>query len=528
MGFWITAGSVLILALISGFFIREPSNVVRQTQEPYRLHLETVENPERAIDVFAKALTFPTIGKVDSPNHIGDPTAFQNLHKHLEKAFPTVYKALKVEKVNEYSLLMKWSGSDVALKPMLLISHIDVVPATKSQNWTYPPFSGTIKDGFVWGRGALDTKISLVGILEAIKQLLADNVSPQRTVFLAFGHDEEMGGEYGAKVIAERLKNHHKVKELEIVLDEGGMIDIDGLGAKKLIPNAQIAGIGLATKGFESWKVDLKGEGGHSSIPPTGHATSVAARMAAILARFEAQQTSTKLVSPTVELIQALAPGVRYAPLRMVFELANNTIINPILGQILGGSSSRLLNAFVRNTAAVVAIDAGGGAHNVLPLEGSIEINFRTLPGDNFSAKQYIDQIIQKESISGHARAEKIISGYPPSAVTPASGPSYDLIVRAIMETFTPDLKVSKQKLLVAPLLIVGGTDALWYEEISAGKAFRFNPMKVESSKGDIDRIHGVDERIGVEGYLDAVRFYMRFIKLAAGDSDGDVAAPVA
>jgi carboxypeptidase PM20D1 len=441
----------------------------------------------------------------------------------LEKAFPTVYKALKVEKVNQYSLLMKWTGSDVALKPMLLISHIDVVPA-KPQNWTYPPFSGTIADGFIWGRGALDTKISLVGILEAIQQLLAVNFSPQRTIFLAFGHDEEMGGEYGAKVISERLRNHHNVKELEIVLDEGGMIDIDGLGAKNLIPNAQVAGVGMATKGFESWKINLKGEGGHSSIPPIGHTTSVAARMAAILARFEAQQTSTKLVSPTVEFIQALAPGVRYAPLRMVFELANNRIINPILGQIIGGLGNRLLNAFVRTTAAVVAIDAGGGAHNVLPLEGSIEINFRTLPGDNSSVKQYIDQIIQNESISGHARAEKIISGYPPSAVTPASGPNYELIVRAIMETFTPDPKVTKQKLIVAPMLIVGGTDALWYEEISAGKAFRFNPMKVESSRKDIDRIHGVDERIKVESYLDAVRFYMRFIKLAAGEGDGAVA----
>ncbi|KAG7668176.1 hypothetical protein Ndes2526B_g01110 [Nannochloris sp. 'desiccata'] len=521
MGFWITAGSVLILALISGVLIREPSNVVRQTQEPYTLHLETIENPENAVDTFAKALTFPTVGKVDSPNHVGDPVAFQNLHKHLEKAFPTVYKALKVEKVNEYSLLMKWTGSDVALKPMLFISHCDVVPAphTKSQNWTYPPFSGTVADGFIWGRGALDTKISLVGVLEAIKQLLTVNVSPQRTIFLAFGHDEEMGGEYGAKLIAERLKTHHNVEEFEIVLDEGGMIDIDGLGAKKLIPNTQVAGIGMATKGFESWKINLKGEGGHSSIPPTGHATSVAARMAAILARFEAQQTSTRLVSPTVEFLQGLAPGVRYAPLRMVFELANNRIINPILGQIIGGLGNRVLNAFVRTTAAVVAINAGGGAHNVLPLEGSIEINFRTLPGDTSSVKEYIDQIIQNESISGHARAEKIISGYPASAVTPSSGPNYELMVRAIMETFTPDPKVTKQKLIVAPLLIVGGTDALWYEEISAGKVFRFNPMKVESSKGDIDRIHGVDERIGVEGYLDAVRFYMRFIKLAAGDS---------
>jgi carboxypeptidase PM20D1 len=519
---WITAGAVLILALISGVLIREPSNLVRETHETYVLHLETIKNPEKAVDAFAKALSFPTVGQVDSPNHVGDPAPFHNLHKHLEKAFPTVFKALKHEKVNEHSLLMKWPGNDLSLNPMLFISHLDVVPAPNPSNWTYPPFSGTVADGFIWGRGALDTKISCLGVLEAIQQLIELNFSPQRTVFLAFGHDEEMGGEFGAQLIAERLQTHHDVKELEIVLDEGGMIDIDGLGAKKILPNYQVAGVGMATKGFESWKIYIHGEGGHSSIPPTGQSTSTSARMSAILARFEAQQTSTKLVSPTVELIQALAPGVKFAPFRMVFELANNRIVNPIVGQLIGQSGNRLLNAFVRTTAAVVAVQAGGDAHNVLPLDGSIEVNFRVLPGDDTSiVKQYIDQIIQKESISGHARAEKIISGYPASAITPAKGPNYDLIVRAIMETFTPDLKVKpKQKLLVAPMLIVGGTDALWYEDISAGKAFRFNPVKVESSKGDIDRIHGVDERISVDGYLDAVRFYMRFIKLAAGDDD--------
>jgi carboxypeptidase PM20D1 len=244
--------------------------------------------------------------------------------------------------------------------------------------------------------------------------------------------------------------------------------------------------------------------------------------MARILDRFEAQQTSTRLISPTIEFIQALAPAVKYAPIRMAFELADNKIVNPILGQIIGGLGNRLLNAFVRTTAAVVSIQAGGGAQNVLPLQGTITVNFRTLPGDE--VKQYVDQIIQKESVSGNARAEKILSGFPPSSVTPASGPNYDLIVRAIMETFSPDPKVSKQKLIVAPMLIVGGTDALWYEEMSKGKAFRFNPMKIESSKNDIERIHGVDERIHVERYLDAVRFYMRFIKLAAGDEESGVA----
>jgi carboxypeptidase PM20D1 len=524
MRVWITAGAVLILSLISGILIKEPN--VRESQEAYTLHLEAIQNPEKAVNAFSKSLTFPTVGKVDSPNHIGDATAFQNLHKHLEKAFPSVYKALKVAKVNEYSLLMKWTGRDASLKPMLFISHQDVVPAGSLSNWTYPPFSGTVADGYIWGRGALDTKISLVGVLEAVNQLLAVGFTPQRTIFLAFGHDEEMGGEYGAKLIAERLKTHHNVKELEIVLDEGGMIDIDGLGAKTLLHNIQVAGVGMATKGFESWKIHITGEGGHSSMPPTGQSTSTSARIAGILARFEAQQTSTKLVAPTVDLIQALAPGVKYAPVRMVFELANNRIINPILGQIIGGLGNRLLNAFVRTTAAVVEITAGGGAHNVLPLEGSIEINFRVLPGEDSSTiKQYIDQIIQNEAISGNARAEKIISGYPPSLVTPTYGPNYDLIVRAIKETFTPDPKVTKQKLLVAPLLIVGGTDALWYEDLSSGRAvFRFNPVRIESSKGDLERIHGVDERISVEVYLDAVRFYMKFIKLAAGDggeSDG-------
>lgn len=515
---WIAASAVLVLALISGVLIKEPANIVRENKDTYTLRLETIHNPEKAVNAFAKALSFPTVGKDDSPNHVGDPQPFLDFHKHLTKAYPTVFKSLKVETINEYSLLMKWTGNDVSLKPMLFVSHIDVVPASQPGNWTYPPFSGTVADGFIWGRGALDNKISLVGVLEAIQQLLAVKFTPQRTIFLAFGHDEEMGGDYGAEKIADTLKTQHGVTELEIVLDEGGMIDIDGLGVKNLISD-QVAGVGMATKGFESWKIHLKGEGGHSSMPPVGQGTSVAARMAAVLARFEAQQTSSKLESPTTEFLQALAPGIRFAPLRMAFELADNRIINPILGQIIGGLGHPLLNAFVRTTAAVIAIDAGVGADNVLPTEGSIEVNFRVLPGEDTSAvKQYIDQIIKKEREIGLAKAEKIISRHPPSAITPASGPNYDLIVRAIMETFTPDPKVTKQKLIVAPILIVGGTDALKYEDISAGRTFRFNPVKIESTKGDLSRVHGVDERVSIDGYLDAVRFYMRFIKLAAGD----------
>ena len=113
-----------------------------------------------------------------------------------------------IQQVSEFSLLIFWRGSDTSLKPAALLSHIDVVPADKdpdTSKWTHPPFGGVIDKGYIYGRGALDLKNNVISILHAVEQLLQEGFRPKRSLYVALGHDEEVGGSQGAAKIVERL-----------------------------------------------------------------------------------------------------------------------------------------------------------------------------------------------------------------------------------------------------------------------------------------------------------------------------------
>src|SRR5512142_1398417 len=150
----------------------------------------------------AGALTFKTVSYQDSSAF--DAHEFEGFQRYLDDSFPKVHATLNREQVNGYGLLYQWTGSDSSLAPLVLLAHQDVVPIEPGTegHWTEPPFGGHIAGGYVWGRGALDDKGSLVGALEAVEHLLASGAKPRRTVYLAFGYDEEVGGRRGAAHIA--------------------------------------------------------------------------------------------------------------------------------------------------------------------------------------------------------------------------------------------------------------------------------------------------------------------------------------
>ncbi|HEX2681891.1 MAG TPA: M20/M25/M40 family metallo-hydrolase, partial [Candidatus Dormibacteraeota bacterium] len=153
----------------------------------------------------AGALRFKTISFQDSSQF--DAREFDALARYLRDSFPRLHAALQPEKVNRHGLLYTWSGSDPSLAPLVLLAHQDVVPIEPGTEgrWTEPPFGGRVAGGYVWGRGALDDKGPLVGICEAVEHVLAAGAKPRRTVYLAFGYDEEVGGRRGAARIAELL-----------------------------------------------------------------------------------------------------------------------------------------------------------------------------------------------------------------------------------------------------------------------------------------------------------------------------------
>ena len=250
-----------------------------------------------------------------------DATAFLGLHDFLELSYPKAHTALEREVIGDYSLLYTWPGADPSLNPILLNAHLDVTPVEPAteDDWTYPPFAGTVADGFVWGRGVMDIKVSLMGIMEAVEYLVGNGFTPERTIYLAFGHDEEVGGLKGAGRITELLE--WRGVRLDFSLDEGMVI------AHDIVPGVAkpVALIGVTEKGYLTLELTANGDGGHSSRPPKGTTISALARA---IFRLEANQMPATMSAPVPEMFDHLAPEM---PFDWQVALANRWLLEPLI-----------------------------------------------------------------------------------------------------------------------------------------------------------------------------------------------------
>ncbi len=434
----------------------------------------------------ATALRLKTVSHQDPKDF--DPQPFLDLHAHLARWFPRVHAQLAHEVVADYSLLFTWPGSDPALQPMLLTSHLDVVPVADDAlaDWTHPPFAGVIEGGFVWGRGSLDDKQGVMATLEAVEQLLADGFAPQRTVYLAFGHDEEIGGGGGAKRITELLAS--RGVRFWFSLDEGMAITsgIAGLARPAAL-------IGVAEKGFLTLDLTAKAAGGHSSVPPPSGAIG---RIARAVVRLEENPLPPRMGAVAGLMFDALAPEL--PPLRR-FALTQRWLFGPLIERMLAGEPAT--NAMMRTTTAVTIV-GGGVKANVLPRTATVTVNFRLIPGDTAEAvTAMVREIVDDPEIEIAVRTAE-----EASPISRSDSEAYQALAATLAET-APDA-------VVAPALVLGGTDSSHYGKIS-DDAYRFAPMRLGPS--DLARVHGVDERLSVENYGEMIRFYAALVKNAAG-----------
>ena len=342
-------------------------NTIRFTSKKVKVEpIEKMKISEGVATRLSRAIQFSTI----SYNHKIDTTAFVYLDSFLQRSFPLVDSLLERETVNKYSFIYKWQGRNSKLDPILLMAHMDVVPVEESRlgDWEAPPFSGKIRDGKVWGRGTLDDKMSVMGILEAVELLLSTDYSPNRTVYLAFGHDEEVTGQKGAKAIADKFKQQ-KI-EFEYVLDEGGLI------LNKAMPGLDVplAMIGIAEKGYTTLTLtaQLK-NGGHSSMPPAETAVGM---LSEAIQTLQHNPFPAKINGAVKELLNHVGPEMALFN-KVIF--ANSWWTEDLLlAQFAKGGSS---NALIRTTIAPTML-RGGFKENVLPTKASAKINFRILPGE--------------------------------------------------------------------------------------------------------------------------------------------------
>ena len=416
-----------------------------------------------------------------------DPAPFEELHAYLQRSYPRLHGALTRETVDGVSLLYTWKGRQPELPALLLLAHQDVVPVESGteKDWSHPPFDGVIDGGYVWGRGAVDDKGDLIAILEAVEGLLAEGFAPERTLLLAFGHDEEVGGE-GARAIAALLASRGTL--IESVLDEGGAIV---QGAVPGVANP-LAMVGVAEKGSVAIDLSIEIEGGHSSTPPRHTAIGI---LAAALTRLEAHPMPGRIAGPTRSMAEQLAPELAL-PFRVV--LANLWLFGPLLE--LAMSRQPALDALLRTTTAVTIVD-GGVKENVLPARASAVANFRILPGDTIEdVVEHVRATVGDDRI----RIEPGVRSTPrdPTPEAPVDDASFARLAQTVGEVF-PGVPA-------VPFLVLGGTDARHYAELTP-RLYRLTPFRFEL--GDFKRLHGTDERLSPANLADGVRFFRRLIE---------------
>jgi len=447
---------------------------------------------QAAAERLAGAVRFKTISSLEDP--AANNAEFAGLHAYLAQQFPTLHATLKLEQPGDNALVYIWPGSDPKAQPIALMAHQDVVPiaAGTEDKWQAEPFAGTIRDGFVWGRGAWDDKGNLLAQMEAIELLAKSGFKPRQTIYLISGADEEDGGHRGAERIAQRLKAQGV--RFAWVLDEGLLVTEGALpGLTK-----PAALVGVAEKGYASFNLSLDATPGHSSMPPL-HGSAIGV-MGGALARLEAQQMPASINGGVAaSMFETLAPEMsgfgRVA-------LSNMWLFGPLVQKQLEASPSS--NAMLRTTTALTIVN-GGNKDNVLPGRVDATVNFRVLPGDSLASVQdHVHKAIDNPAI----KVEPYPGNAEPSPVSPTDAAGYADIEKTVRQVFSEGI--------VAPGLMLGATDGR-HMAIAADAVYRFSPVRARPE--DLPRFHGTNERISIANYVEMIQFYNQLLRNAGGSA---------
>ena len=440
-----------------------------------------------SIERFRQSIQIDTISYTEREKI--DYSKFDNYIKFIKSAYSLVFNRLENMMIDKYNFFLKWEGEDKNLKPILLMAHYDVVPV-EAEDWEIPPFSAEIKDGYIWGRGTLDDKLSMIGILEAVEALLKEGFKPKRTVYLAFGHDEEIGGEKGAKLIRDYCKDNGIC--FEYVIDEGSII-ADGVfpGIDK-----PIALIGVTEKGHVDFKIEVKGKGGHASMPPP---STAAGRLCKIVSQIEKNRSKPHLTNALKVFLKELGENTKGLN-RFIFKnlwLTKGLIFNFF-------AKNPVTDALIRTTRAVTMLE-GSNKENVLPKSAKAVINVRILyPETIKSVMKELQSLINsfknpEEEINLTIVDEK--SAADPVSESDIYSKGYILIKNIVKELY--------DDVITVPFIVVGATDSRYFSEI-AENIYRFLPIVLK--KEDIDSIHNKNEKISIKNFLNLIEFYKRII----------------
>jgi carboxypeptidase PM20D1 len=407
-----------------------------------------------------------------------------NYHKFLSEAYPLVHKNLKREVFSSFSLLFTWEGKNPDLKPVILTAHMDVVPAVDTSSWTNPPYSGENDGTYIWGRGSLDDKVSMISILEAVEKLLSENYSPDRTIYLAFGHDEEISGNRGAGVMAAELKKRNVAAEF--LLDEGYAVTL------KMVPmiDEPVALIGTSEKGYLSVILSVEMAGGHSAYPAKESSIIVLNRA---LNKIIMNPMKPQITSSIDDFIGYIGPEMPFYA-KMIF--ANKWLFKGLILKIYTGGVTS--NALVRTTTAPTILKAGV-KDNVIPVKAEAVVNFRILPGETSAdVMRHLKEVISDDRV----KIIEMEGTREPAPVSPINVAGFEVLSRTIRQVYP--------EAFVAPTMMIAASDSRKYLDICKN-IYNFAPIVVTSE--DLARTHGLNERIKIEDYRRGIGFYYQLIK---------------
>jgi carboxypeptidase PM20D1 len=456
-------------------------NTVKDNKQlpKYTVEGKPAENDSAALHL-SQAIQIKTISFGDTLAI--DTAEFIKFKTFLENTYPNVHSKLERKIFNQFSYVYKWTGKDTTAKPYVLMGHMDVVPveAVAESKWSVPSFSGAIKNDTIWGRGAVDDKVAVIDILESVEHLLKQNFTPNRTIYLCFGHDEEISGKRGAKVMSAWLKEQGVKPAL--VLDEGGQIDTKHFEQLK----RPFAVIGTSEKGYANFDLSVEIPGGHSSMPANETAIDVLNKA---IANIRAHSMEPAIIPTMQELLNRTKSAESFSK-RMV--LSNLWLFQGLMISQL--EKTKETNAMVHTTLVPTILNSGI-KDNVIPTVAKATFNSRILPGQtsddvlNFITKSVNDNrvVIKKQTISL----------MEPSPITSSENPEFKKIEQIIYHS-VPDV-------IVSPFLMIGATDSRYFRSFSDA-VLNFSAVQ------DVKGFHGIDERIGKSDLNRMIFFYNQLL----------------
>lgn len=477
---WIVFGCIMAAVVLFFAVIIVRAVMFKPLPEPELLEQKVEIDRDKVVRDMVDMIRCKTVSNRDEA--LVDRSEFTKFQELLKERFPRVHQACTLEHIGKTGLLYCLKGeSDQA--PSVCMAHYDVVPVNE-EGWTKPAFEGMIEEDCIWGRGTLDTKGTLCGLLEAAEQLLSQGYIPKNDLYFSFSGEEEIDGDSCADIVA--WLEEHQIKPA-LVVDEGGAV------VDHVFPGVdrECALVGISEKGSVNMDFTLDSQGGHASTPPIH---TVCGQLAEAVTRIETHPFKRHLTKPVAEMFNILG---RYSTFAYKLIFANLWCFEPLLDKICKLSGGEL-NAMMRTTVAVTRME-GSKAYNVLPPKASFGINIRLMGGDTIeSATEYLKKTVANDQIR-----IKLVNGMNPSICSDISCEGYEKLSQVIHSTWP--------EAIVSPYLMMACSDSRHYCRIT-DKVYRFSAMRL--SKEERAMIHGNDERVPIETLLKTVEFYERLLQI--------------